>query len=89
MPPSNRRVAVANSDKLRGFEMVNRYDLVEEGRLGLSNGGRWVRYEDYAKLASLCGRMADLLKNAPILSIEHYPHATEYRAALAEWEAMK
>jgi len=47
--------------------MVERY-YIEIGRSNpkISENGDWCRYEDYAKLADLCGRMADLLGDLKI-----------------------
>ena len=49
--------------------MVERYDIEADGNFcseSIDDKGDWVKYEDYAKLADLCGRMADLLGDLKI-----------------------
>lgn len=67
--------------------MVKRY-YIEIGRSNpkISENGYWVEYEDYAKLASLAGRMAVLLQCVPDNGSEY---AKVCKEAIAEWEAMK
>ena len=70
-------------------EMVKRPGM-DDGRLAYDDNGDWVLYEDYAKLADLCGRMATLLKCVPYPIMNgRSKYAKEIHKALAEWEAMK
>ena len=49
----------------------------------------YVRYEDYSKLADLCGRMAVLLECAPVIELPSSRSKDELKKAISEWEAMK
>ena len=47
--------------------MVDQYDVDGyDADMLPSTYGDWVKYEDYVKLADLCGRMADLLGDLKI-----------------------
>ena len=75
--------------------MVERYDIDVDGCdccevvEYVDTDGDWVKYEDYSKLADLCGRMAVLLECAPVIELPSSRSKDELKKAISEWEAMK
>ena len=63
--------------------MVDQYDVDGyDADMLPSTYGDWVKYEDYAKLADLCGRMATLLRCTPATILD----AGQKQKAIAEAE---